>query len=118
MAIMAGVVLVAASGWLPIVASAIVGCVLMALAGCITLNEAYRAIEWRVIFLLGGILSLGLALDKTGAAHRGGVDDNDRRRVGTCRIALGFLLTDFAPDRNDVEQRDCRFARTRYDCHR
>ena len=69
MAIMIGVVAVAASGWLPIVASAIVGCVLMVLAGCVTLDEAYRAIEWRVIFLLGGILSLGLALDKTGAAR-------------------------------------------------
>jgi len=68
-AIMVGVVAVAASGWLPIVASAIVGCVLMVLAGCVTLDEAYRAIEWRVIFLLGGILSLGLGLDKTGAAR-------------------------------------------------
>jgi di/tricarboxylate transporter len=68
-AIMFGVVAAAATGWLPVVAAAVAGCVLMALAGCVTLDEAYRAIEWRVIFLLGGILSLGLALDKTGAAR-------------------------------------------------
>ena len=67
-AIVAGVVATAALGLLPIVASAILGSVLLVLARCLTLDEAYQAIEWRVIFLLGGILPLGVALETTGAA--------------------------------------------------
>jgi di/tricarboxylate transporter len=66
--IAAGVVTTAATGFLPIVISAIVGCVLMVLTGCISLEEAYKAIDWKVIFLLAGALTLGVALEKTGSA--------------------------------------------------
>lgn len=66
--ITAAVVGTAALNVLPIVVSAISGCVLLILTGCLTLEEAYRAIEWRVIFLLAGVLTLGVALEKTGAA--------------------------------------------------
>ncbi|HOG10984.1 MAG TPA: SLC13 family permease, partial [Smithella sp.] len=47
---------------------AMIGAILLVLSGCITLEEAYDAIDWQVIFLLGGVLSLGIALEKTGAA--------------------------------------------------
>ena len=67
-AIIGGVVVVASSGTLPIMASALIGSILLVLVGCLKLEEAYQAIEWKIIFLLGGILSLGLALEKTGAA--------------------------------------------------
>ncbi|OGU46001.1 MAG: potassium transporter TrkA [Ignavibacteria bacterium GWB2_36_8] len=67
-AIVGGVVVVASSGTLPIMASALIGSILLVLVGCLKLEEAYQAIEWKIIFLLGGILSLGLALEKTGAA--------------------------------------------------
>ncbi len=66
--IVLGVIIVPALGLAPIMVTAIIGCVLMVLARCITMEEAYQAIEWRVIFLLGGILSLGIALEKTGTA--------------------------------------------------
>jgi di/tricarboxylate transporter len=66
--IVAGVVTTAALGIFPIVVSAVVGCVLLVLTRCITLNEAYEAIDWKVIFLLAGALTLGIALEKTGAA--------------------------------------------------
>ncbi len=68
MLIITGVVLLAALGIMKIVVSAICGCILMILTGCITLEEAYRSIEWKVIFLLAGVLALGTALEKTGAA--------------------------------------------------
>ncbi|HSK79077.1 MAG TPA: SLC13 family permease [Thermoanaerobaculia bacterium] len=68
LAIVGGVVASAALGLFPIVGSAILGSVLLVLTRCITLDEAYQAIEWRVVFLLGGILPLGLALEATGAA--------------------------------------------------
>ncbi len=67
--IVIGIVVTASMGLLPIMASALVGCVLLVLVGCIKLEEAYQAIDWKIIFLLGGILSLGLALEKTGAAE-------------------------------------------------
>lgn len=66
--IVAGVVLSASLGLLPIVVSAVVGAILLILLGCITLEEAYEAVDWKIIFLLAGILSLGVALEKSGAA--------------------------------------------------
>lgn len=71
-AIVTGVVLGAASGYVPIVAGAIVGCILMVLTRCLTLEEAYASINWSVIFLLAGVLTLGTALETTGAAHLAG----------------------------------------------
>lgn len=69
LAIVLGVVLTATLGIMPIVASSIVGALLLILVGCITIEEAYKAIEWKIIFLLAGVLSLGIALEKTGAAN-------------------------------------------------
>lgn len=66
--IILGVILLAAFNVMPIVVSAIVGSILLVVSGCITPSEAYQAIEWKVIFLLAGILPLGFALEKTGAA--------------------------------------------------
>lgn len=62
------IVFTAAFNILPIVVSAIAGCVLLVLTKCISLSDAYNAIDWKIIFLLGGILSLGVAMEKTGAA--------------------------------------------------
>ncbi|HBQ58178.1 MAG TPA: SLC13 family permease, partial [Balneolaceae bacterium] len=67
--IIAGVVGLAALGILPIVASAICGVILMIMTGCISNEEAYQSINWKVIFLLGGVLPLGVAMQKTGAAE-------------------------------------------------
>jgi di/tricarboxylate transporter len=66
--IMVGVVTMATIGGMPILVTAIAGAALMVLTRCITLEEAYRAVEWKVIFLLAGVLTLGTALQKTGAA--------------------------------------------------
>ncbi|HBT83393.1 MAG: potassium transporter TrkA [Desulfuromonadales bacterium GWD2_61_12] len=68
-AIVAAVVFAAASGVVPIVAGAIVGCIAMVMTRCLTLEEAYGAINWQVIFLLAGVLTLGAALETTGAAR-------------------------------------------------
>jgi len=68
-AIVTAVVFAAASGVVPIVSGAIVGCILMVLSRCLNLEEAYRSINWQVIFLLAGVLTLGTALEKTGAAR-------------------------------------------------
>ena len=67
--IVTGVVAAAATGVVPIVSGAIIGCCLMILSGCLTLDEAYSAISWQVIFLLAGVLTLGNALESSGAAR-------------------------------------------------
>lgn len=59
---------VAALGWLPIVASALVGCLALVALQLLTPDEAYESIDWQVILLLAGIIPLGLALQKTGGA--------------------------------------------------
>jgi di/tricarboxylate transporter len=66
--IITAVVVSAALDILPIMTASVIGCVLMVLTKCINTSEAYQAIEWRVIFLLAGTLSLGVALMETGAA--------------------------------------------------
>lgn len=66
--IVACVVLAATFELAPIVVSAILGAIGLILVGCISIEEAYEAIEWKIIFLLAGVLSLGVALDQSGAA--------------------------------------------------
>ena len=67
-AIMLGTLFVMAVGWLPIAEATFTGAVLMVVTKCLTMDEAYQAIEWRAVFLIAGMLPLGLALTKTGAA--------------------------------------------------
>jgi di/tricarboxylate transporter len=54
--------------WLPIYIAAVIGAALMVLTKCLTMEEAYRYIEWKAVFLIAGMLPLGTALGKTGAA--------------------------------------------------
>ena len=56
-------------GWLPIYIAAIIGGTLMVLTRCLTMEEAYRAIDWRAIFLIAGMLPLGTAMEQSGAAE-------------------------------------------------
>jgi di/tricarboxylate transporter len=66
--IIAGVVVIAALGQ-PILVTAIAGCVLMVLTGCLRMNELHESIRWDVILLLAGMIPLGIALERTGAAQ-------------------------------------------------
>ncbi|WP_235853467.1 SLC13 family permease [Halosimplex salinum] len=66
--IIVGVVGVAALGILPILISAIAGAIAMVATGVLTQEEAYNAVDWSVIFLLAGLIPLGMAMEETGAA--------------------------------------------------
>jgi di/tricarboxylate transporter len=67
-AIMGCVLLPVVLGWVPIYIAAVVGAALMVLTRCLNMEEAYRFIEWKAVFLIAGMLPLGTALHKTGAA--------------------------------------------------
>ncbi|HUH32200.1 MAG TPA: SLC13 family permease [Rhodanobacter sp.] len=64
--IMAAVVVVSALRWLPIPIAAICGAVAMALTGCFGRKDVYESMDWKIIVLLGAILPLGIAIEKTG----------------------------------------------------
>ena len=92
-AIVAGVIAAAATGYVPIVAGAIVGCILMVLSKCLTLEEAYASINWQVIFLLAGVLTLGTALETTGAARlMGGFLVETLGTMGPVALVSGLYL--------------------------
>jgi di/tricarboxylate transporter len=67
-AIMLGVVVSVLLGYAPISVAAVVGGSAMVLTGCLNMEQAYRAIDWRAIFLIAGMLPLGTAMQSTGAA--------------------------------------------------
>jgi len=68
LAVVAAVVLLAAFNVLPIVVAAIVGSLAMVIGGAVKLQEAYESIDWFVIFLLAGVIPLGIAMENTGTA--------------------------------------------------
>jgi di/tricarboxylate transporter len=84
LAIVTGVVLAAATGITPIVISAMVGSLLMIVFRILKPEEAYLSVEWKVIFMLAGVLSMGAALEKSGGAAKLG-------------IGIEYLLGGFGP---------------------
>ena len=66
--IVAAALMAAASGILPAPEALLAGGLMMVLTGCLTIDEAYATIEWKVVFLVAGMLSMALALTKTGVA--------------------------------------------------
>jgi di/tricarboxylate transporter len=54
------------SGMIPNVQAALLGCLLMGALGCITLESAYRSIDWKTIVLIVGMLPFSTALQRTG----------------------------------------------------
>lgn len=101
--IMGGILLPVIMGWVPIYIAAIVGAALMVLFGCLTMEEAYRQIEWKAVFLIAGLLPLGIALDHTGTAKLIAegvvtfVGPFGPQAVMSGLVALTFLATCFVP---------------------
>lgn len=93
--IAAAMVALATLSPMPIVAAALIAAVAMVLSGCLRIEDAYRAIDWRVIFLLAGILPLGIAMTESGAAQW--IAANTLGRVDAygplAVLALLYLLT-------------------------
>jgi di/tricarboxylate transporter len=89
------VVALAFTGLLPVGETVLAGAMAMVLAGCLKMEQAYRSIEWHVIFLLAGLLPLGFAMIDTGLADRlaevlGEVVGHERPLIA---VAVMFLVT-------------------------
>lgn len=72
--IVALVVTVAAVFQVPIVITAVAGVIAMVMTGCVAKDDMYSSVSWDVIFLLAGVIPLGIAMTKSGgAAWLGGI---------------------------------------------
>ena len=60
--------LAGATGLLPLSVAIIAGAFLVLLTRCLTPEEAYRDVEWRLLVVIGGMLALGAAMQQTGTA--------------------------------------------------
>ncbi len=67
--ILVAVLLSVLLGWVTIAIAVVAGATLAILTRCLTPEEAYRAVEWPAVVLIGGMLPLGIAMDRTGAAR-------------------------------------------------
>jgi di/tricarboxylate transporter len=65
---LAGVVVLSATGVLPIVVAALIAAVFVVAVRCVDAEEAYGSIDWPILFLIIGMLGLGKSLETTGAA--------------------------------------------------
>ncbi|RBO52362.1 SLC13 family permease [Rhodovulum sp. BSW8] len=67
-ATMAAVVGLAAFEVMPIAGLAVIGAVVVMLTRCVDPEEAFSAIDWRILFLIFGMLGLSQGMEETGAA--------------------------------------------------
>lgn len=54
---------------MPLIIPVLTGAVALVLTRCVTMPYIYRKIEWKVIFLLAGLIPLGIAFQKSGASE-------------------------------------------------
>lgn len=94
-AIMVGVVVVVSVGLFPISTSAMAGVALMVFTGCVRVDEIYAELDWLVVFVMAGLIPLGLAMESTGAAAwiASGVVGATSGLGETGMIAAFYLLT-------------------------
>ena len=67
-AIMLAVVVLVLTGQMPIAVAAVAGSAVMIASRCLSIEDAYHAIEWKSVFLIACMIPLGAAMQTTGAA--------------------------------------------------
>ncbi|NLF74573.1 MAG: SLC13 family permease [Chloroflexi bacterium] len=67
-AIFVGVLLVSSVGLVELPVGVLIGTVLVFLTRCLTPEEAYNEVRWNALILIGSMLALGVAMEKTGTA--------------------------------------------------
>lgn len=90
--VLALLVFLLATGWVPSAVAGLVCAGLIVLLGVLSLPQAYKSIDWNTCFLIGGMTPLGLAMSETGAATM--IADTLINVLGDAspRVLLGGLL--------------------------
>jgi di/tricarboxylate transporter len=68
LAALALMVAIVATGTYPIQVAAMIAAVLLVAFGALTMEQAYRAVDWRTVFLVAAVLPIGIAIERSGAA--------------------------------------------------
>jgi di/tricarboxylate transporter len=68
-AIFVATIVVGVSGLLPLVLAFLAGGLSLVLTGCLRSEEAYDAVDWRLMVMIGCMIGFGVAMEKTGAAN-------------------------------------------------
>ncbi len=63
-----GAIMVSSLGWMNIEIAALLACAVVFLTGCLKPRDGYDAIEWNLLFLIYGMLALGVAMEDTGTS--------------------------------------------------
>lgn len=84
-----------ATGALHISAAAVTAMILLVISGAIRMDEAYQSIEWQSVFLIAGMLPMGVAMEKTGTAQfLADIIITSAGRLGPQGVMVGlFILT-------------------------
>ncbi len=64
--ILAGMLLLMITGLMPVAAASMLAGLAMILTGCMTIDDAYEAVDWKSIVLIAGMLPMAIALEKVG----------------------------------------------------
>ena len=69
MLLLGGIILTAITGVLTPALSIPLAAVAVLLLGCVKVTDTYKSVNWQAVATVGGMMSVGLALEKTGAAE-------------------------------------------------
>ena len=93
-ALVAGVIALATAGVLPISIAALLGVCVLVVSRTISMAEAYESIDWKIVFLLAGALSLGRAMSNSGLdATMGGLLTGSIYAWGPYALVAGLYLS-------------------------
>ncbi len=92
-AIFLGAVAVGAGGLLPLSVAFLAGGVALVLTRCLTAEEAYESVDWRMMVLIGSMIAFGEAMTKTGtAAFLSRLIVENLSQAGPLVVMAGFFL--------------------------
>ncbi|MBN2470824.1 MAG: anion permease, partial [Anaerolineae bacterium] len=95
--ILVGMLIILVVDILPVALAALVAAMAMVLTGCLTMDDAYAAIDWKSIVLIAGMLPMSIALEEVGLVNLAAQSlSNTLGSLGPLAIMAGlFLVTSF-----------------------